>query len=502
MKQRHFITILISILPFIAFSQNPGDSVFFSPNIHTIKFYFSQTGWWDSLVAYKPLDIKMLADVEIDGNYIDSVGIQFKGNASYDPDSLKNSFKIDFNEFVSGQKYDQLKTLNLNNGASDPTMLREKIFLDFCLAVGIEAPRATYTNLYINDTLWGFYTLVEQVNKTFLQTEYGNDGGNLFKGDPNGTLEWFGSNQTSYYNYYELKTNKTANDWTDLVHLIDEINNTPSVNFYDSLENVLNTTEWMEAWAANNVFVNLDSYMGSGHNHYFYHNTATNKFDPIIWDVNGCFGGNKHMGMTTAQIKDLSIFFIPNPSSGRPLNNRMLQNSVYTGNYIYTVCNYATNYFTHVYLDTIIDSLANLIRPYVYADTNKFFTNQQFEDNITIDVPAGFDTIPGLKSFITKRRNSLTAELAAYGCYLGVNEISEIPFLNIYPNPASNSLTISLSEKLNAVLKITDVFGREVLSSAINDSQITIQIDLPNGFYFLSVTSNNFSITNKIEIIK
>ncbi|MFA5780716.1 MAG: CotH kinase family protein, partial [Bacteroidales bacterium] len=252
MKKLFFGIIFLSAASFISFSQNPGDATFFSPNIHTVKIYFSQIGWWDSLVMYKPLDKKMLGDVDIDGIYINSVGIQFKGNSSFSKDSLKNSFKIDFNEFVSGQKYDGLKVINLNNGVSDPTMMREKIFLDFCLAVDIEAPRATYTNLYINDTLWGFYTLVEQVNKTFLQNEYGNDGGNLFKGDPNGTLEWFGSSPSLYYTKYELKTNETANDWTDLIHLIDKINNTPSVNFYDSLENVLNTTSWIEAWAANN----------------------------------------------------------------------------------------------------------------------------------------------------------------------------------------------------------------------------------------------------------
>ena len=371
MKKLISVIIFFFVFSFFSFSQNPGDSIFFSSNIHTVKFYFSQAAWWDSLVAYKPLDKKMLGNVDIDGTYINSVGIQFKGNTSYNKDSLKNSFKIDFNEFVSGQKYDGLKVINLNNGASDPTMMREKIFLDFCLAAGVEAPRATYTNLYINDTLWGFYTLIEQVNKTFLQNEYGNDGGNLFKGDPNGTLEWFGYNPASYYSQYELKTNETANDWTDLIHLIDKINNIPSVNFYDSLENVLSTTSWIEAWVANNIFVNLDSYMGSGHNHYLYHNTATSKFNPIIWDVNGTFGANKHMGMNISQIKNLSIFFIPSPSSSRPLNNKMLQDTVYQNLYVNTICNYVNNYFKHPYLDPLIDSLANLIRPYIYADTNK-----------------------------------------------------------------------------------------------------------------------------------
>lgn len=498
--------IFLFSVSFISFSQNPGDATFFSPNIHVVKIYFSQISWWDSLVMYKPLDKKMLGDVDIDGTYINSVGIQFKGNSSFSKDSLKNSFKIDFNEFVSGQDYDGLKALNLNNGTSDPTLMREKIFLDFCWTAGIEAPRATYANLYINDTLWGFYTLVEQVNKTFLQNVYENDGGNLFKGDPNGTLEWFGSSPSLYYTYYELKTNETENDWTDLVHLIDEINNTPSANFYDSVEVVLNSTAWIEGWAANNIFVSLDSYMGSGHNYYVYHNSVTNKFDFIIWDVNGTFGANKHFGMDISQLENLSMLFVPPSPSVRPLNKRMLQDATYTNSYINTVCNLVNNYFSHAYLDPIIDSLTDLIRPFVYADTNKFYTNQQFEDNININVTAGISEFPGLKSLITNRRISLSSQLAAYGCFLGVNEFSVYDLqVKLYPNPFSETATLEIVnwENQNYELMIYDLFGREVKKYEIRNQKTEIPRDgLPSGMYFYHVTDKQQVIGNGKIIIQ
>ncbi len=480
MKKLFFGIIFLSTVYFFSFSQNPGDATFFSPDIHTIKFYFSQVGWWDSLVAYKPLDKKLIGDIEINGDYVDSVGIQFKGNSSYSKDSLKNSFKIDFNEFVDGQQYDGLKVFNLNNSFKDPTMMREKIFNDFCQTVDIEAPRATYANLYINDTLWGFYTLVEQVNKTFLQSNYGNDGGNLFKGDPGGTLQWLGSSPSSYYSSYVLKTNETENNWSDLINLIEIINKTSSENFYDSLEIVLNTTSWIEAWAANNIFVSLDSYIGSGHNYYIYHNTATDKFDFIIWDTNESFG-NKSSGIL--QIEGLSIFFIPSPATMRPLNNNMLQNTTYKNIYVNTVCNYANNYFNHEYLDPIIDSLADLIRPHVYADTNKLYTNQQFEDNINIDVTLGAFVSQGLKSFITERRDSLSSQLAEFGCFLGVNDISKNPALKIYPNPCRDILCLQ-SDVCGIELMIFDVFGKIVFQKAIDSKHESLNLNLHGGFIF------------------
>ncbi len=469
------------------FSQNDGDSLFNSSQIHTIKFYFTQVGWYDSLIAYKPLDKKMLGDVEIDGTYIDSVGVQFKGNSSFNAPGIKKPFKIDFNEFVSGKNYDGLKAINLNNAMGDPTLMREKVFLDFCRAVGIEAPRATYANVYVNNTLWGFYVLVEQVNKTFLTPHYGNNGGNLFKGDAQGTLQWFGNLQSSYYGKYELKTNETINDWTDLVHLIDEINNTPSANFYDSLEVVLNTTAWIEGWAANNIFVNLDSYLGSGHNYYIYHNTVTNKFDFILWDANETFG-KFAMGMNISQLENLNMTYIPSPASSLPLTNKMVQNTTYNNTYANTVCNYVSNYFSHAYLDPIIDSLYIVIKPSVYADPNKPYTNQNFENNITMNV---MGNIPGLKSFITNRRASLISQLAVYGCFMGVDESVYSLQFTVYPNPNNGNFTIHGSQ-FPVQIKVYNVMGQMIQQATVNSKQETVNLsEARSGIYFYRIFSNN-----------
>jgi hypothetical protein len=46
---------------------------------------------------------------------------------------------------------------------------------------GVAAPLASYTVLYINDTLWGLYLAVEDVNVSFLQRNFGQDAGQLYK---------------------------------------------------------------------------------------------------------------------------------------------------------------------------------------------------------------------------------------------------------------------------------------------------------------------------------
>lgn len=236
-------------------AQSEGDALFNTSEIHTIEFTFGQPSFWDTLETNYTLDVFTLGDVRIDGTLVPDVGIKFKGNSSYNNQSDKKSFKIDMNEFVSGQEFDSLKRLNLNNGFKDPSFLREKLTLDILKEQGLPAPRCTYANLYINGTLWGLYMLVEEVNKKFLDQRFGEDVGNLFKGDPHGNLNWQGADPVAYYDDYELKTNENANDWSDLVNQIDVINNTPDNELHTELETVLNTETFIKCWANYVMFV-------------------------------------------------------------------------------------------------------------------------------------------------------------------------------------------------------------------------------------------------------
>lgn len=478
-----------------SFSQNAaGDSIFNSSQIHTIKFYFSEAKWYDSLIAYKPLDKKMKGNVKINNIMYSNVGIQFKGNSSFNNPSKKKSWKIDFNEYDTTLECNKEKTLNLNNGFKDPTMLREKLALDFCIRNNIAAPRCTYADVYVNDTLWGFYTVVEQADKTFLKHWYSDNDGNLFKGDPNGTLQWYGSAVSSYNTKYELKTNKTQNNWSDLIHFIDEINNTAAAGFYDSLEAVLKTNAVIKAWAMNILFANLDSYQGSGHNYYIFHDSTFNKFNWITWDVNEAFG-NFNQGMSIAQLEAMSIYYLPSPGTNRPLTVKMLANTTYKNAYMWELCNMVATDFDPLFMNPRIDSLANLIRPHVYADPNKFYTNTQFETNLTSNITSGFN-IPGIKSFLANRRANVVTELASNGCFMG---IPNHPFSNslfqVGPNPSNGQFSITGPE-FPIDLIIYNSLGKMVHRETVQTSESVIRFDYPQGPYFYQILQNNQILGN------
>ena len=73
---------------------------------------------------------------------VKNIGFRLRGNSSRD--AAKKSFKIKFNAFTSGVKYQGVKELNLNGSHNDPTMVREKLFYDAWNATGLPPRRSAF----------------------------------------------------------------------------------------------------------------------------------------------------------------------------------------------------------------------------------------------------------------------------------------------------------------------------------------------------------------------
>lgn len=77
------------------------------------------------------------------------------------------------------------------------------------------------------------------------------------------------------------------------------------------------------------------------------------------------------------------------------------------------------------------------------------------------------------------------------------NEKFENKIINIYPNPATNSLTIGTEEMVN--VKISDLTGKTVLNIAQANSEKTINIEsLAPGMYMVNVSNQNINETIKL----
>ncbi|HLP10337.1 MAG TPA: CotH kinase family protein [Flavobacteriales bacterium] len=505
---------LIGCAHFI-FGQN-GNDFFSYPAVHTINLNFELQNYFDSLDYYKLQDNEtgiehyIKADVIIDSDTIPDVGIRFRGNSSYDHPGLKKPIQLDFNEFVSGQDYDGLKKLNLNNSHLDPTHMREKLMLDIFGELNLPAPRVTYSAVYFNGNYVGLYKAMETINKDFLETFFTNDNGNLYKCEPYMSFTYEGEGQDAYYDNCEIRTNETENDWNKLVDFIHTVNFTSIENFAAAIDQKFNIQAYLRAWAANMVFGNIDTYFYLPHNFYLYENPLTNKIDWITWDLSLGFGVG--FAIFFKNNYDLAIDYMPdNAITERPLSYYCLKNESTRAAYFSEICSLVKTKFSMNYLSPKIDSIAAIIRPYVEMepDTNREFTNFDFETNLqygTVNYEL-LGVVPGLKSYIELRQENVKKQLCNLKWSCAANDFVEfVDGISVYPNPGTviNVKFHIPAEYTSSQFTLYDMQGKKAYETSIpNNAEGLLTLDLSHlkqGIYVLKSDAGCFPIQHKIVV--
>jgi hypothetical protein len=520
-KLKTYCFIFIQFFCAVIFA-NAGDTFFSASIVHDINVIFSQPAFWDSLTSYKAINdinpqapaLFLKGNVIIDGVPLNLVGVRLKGNSSYAHPGQKKPLKISFDEFVSGQEYDGLKSFHLNNSSFDPTMIREKMFLDILNKHQLAAPRCAFARLSYNGNYVGLYKVIETVDKTFLRDRFNDNDGNLFKGDPITPLKWEGTSQSAYYDNFELKTNEILNDWSDLVQLINVINNSGS-SFKTLIEQNFDVHTYLKIWAANNLFVNFDTYFINPHNFYLYNDSAANKFRWISWDIGLAFG--VYPSFWNRSPAETDILYLPGNPNDLPLSKNLYEVEEYKNEYLAYVCEFMYDDFVPAKLYKIIDSLAIVTRPHIYAepDSNQMYNESQFEGNLNFSSTQLFfgSQVPGIKTFIAERWSKVAQQLCEYNwsCILGgYYEVTDENYSILFPNPATDKLNVSFSfPEYNAAFeyKIVDMAGNVLLHE--NKSLVrgtTTQIiniaNLAAGVYALYINAGCRDVRNKFVVIK
>ena len=399
--------------------------------VHEIHLTFDQTNWWNTLVNnYENYeDIPYLAAAfDWGAVHFDSIGVRLKGNSSYMAyPGVKKSFKLDIDEFVTGQEIDGLDKLNLNNGFLDPSFVRERAAYEVCAATGLATCRTNFAAVYINGDYWGLYTLIEQMDQEFIESRWGaGEDGNLWKGEPNGSWEWYGSSESSYHNYYELKTNETLNDWSALVDAVDRVNNTPIAQLPDSLHNAMDVSSALAMLAMDLFTVNLDSYVGRCANYYFYHRELDDRMVFAKWDMNESWGLFNMWNYSLTQLQQLDIHWTnTQPGEDRPLAEQLWDVPAYDDIYQAHIRRLMSGAAEPDYLVARMVEMRDLIRPWVQADPNKMFSNSEFEAAMTSNVYEGPRLIPALETFVRNRDAWLQGQIGTWAPVDGlvINEL-------------------------------------------------------------------------------
>jgi spore coat protein CotH len=356
-----------------------------------------------------------------------NVGIRFKGNSSYfaPMSGDKKSFKVHFNEYDPNTRFHGLKKLNFHNSFKDPSLMREMVGYDVFAAANCPASRASHIKLYLTvpgtyaREYFGVYISVEQVNKAYFADRFPESDGNLYKaGQSGGNLRYLGADKSLYTTPindppYEKKTNEIEDDWTDFIHFLDVLNNTPDPSFKTEIEKVFNVNGFLDYMAANTVLSNLDSITGRQCNWYLYHNMVTGKFEFLPWDLNEVFGNFHCPGQDADTMLTLNIYDPTGGAGPHVLPDRILGVAEYVTSYEGKLRALIDGGFAPAPMHSGIDGIYNRIKADVYIDTHKPYTNNDFDRNVYEDIPNDTDPkrVLGLKPFVTDRVASVDSQL-------------------------------------------------------------------------------------------
>jgi spore coat protein CotH len=433
-------------------SGNPEIDPFDTSRVATVRIVMKDKDW-EFCMTHPFEEQYVSADFWLDGELVPDVGVRTKGNSSLGQavgwKSPRMPLAVDFNLLNKARSLHGVKKVFLNNGWSDPTLVREVIAYGICADMGLPAPRASLVDLWVNDLHLGVYTMAEVIDTAFVRRHFQDDSGNLYKPElVSARLDWTekdaykeikmpgmpepqSQDPALYVNLgggplinimkalgqedmlaaYEpppeqegnnarglpplflpknrlegmmLKTNENSPDYSGLFHFLDVLNNTPDDTFPQEIEKVLDVDETLRFIAASALLVHLDNYIGAGHNSYLYE--MDGKFIPLVWDMNMAFG-TFNQGIR----KDgLINFYIDEPTAGPinryPLVRRLLAYPPYLEKYHEYLREALDGPFSPDVLLPHIDRLIEMVRPYAEADTQMFYSYEDWERCITEDL--------------------------------------------------------------------------------------------------------------------
>jgi hypothetical protein len=431
---------------------DPGVDPFVDDRIATVRLVLTDEAWqYCREHAFEEQYVR--ADFWWDDELVPDVGLRPKGNSSLGQaigwDSPRLPLCVDFNIFNRARSFHGVKKVFLNNGWSDPTLIREMVAYKVFAAMGIPTPRAALIDLWANDTHLGVYTMVEMVDQSFISLHFDDDTGNLYKPEVLAArLDWTEADigkdfsvegfaplhqqdsilytniggaplidllralgQEELVAFYEpqpelegsksrgLPPSRAPQTYLEAMMLKTNENDpdySGLFNFLEVLNNEPGETFPQEIEKVLDVDTTLKFIAVSavilhldnyiGIGHNNYIYEANGVFTPIPWDTNMAFG-TFNQGIRK---EGLINYYIDEPTAGKmyryPLVKRLLDVPAYRERYHGYVEEVMNGPFAPEVIQPRIDRLAEMVRPYAAADTEMFYAYEDWERCLTEDL--------------------------------------------------------------------------------------------------------------------
>ncbi|KAF9432366.1 hypothetical protein BGZ76_010902 [Entomortierella beljakovae] len=358
-----------------------------------------------------------------------NITLQTSGKSS--KEFAKQSYKISFDTDYN-QTFFSRPNLKLRSVATEPTFLREKLYIDMLNSVGVPTQQVSYARLYINSEPYGLFLMVDDIKKSFAkQTVHGGDKnvviGSLIQSnapslDVQADLVFKGPTSASYnpdvYISQSLGNNIITEPLGQLIAFMQDIQafdatNPDGVKYWSDR---LDLDGFLRNMALEYLMGAFDNYWSAGSNYFLYFNPTlgtSGKWQWLPTDFDGTFGNGASID-TKASYKVFSDFKIDHPLVSKLIVN----NTAINGLFNQILKEIVSTAFKPEAMNKRIDYLHSMISldaQWDYSLTrhspgkNLNFTFEDFNNNINNITK---EMSGALKPWVEERANAVAAELA------------------------------------------------------------------------------------------
>jgi spore coat protein CotH len=392
MTLRRLILVVVALaaVPRAVAAQTAND-LFDPSRVHDVRLFMNSRDLQQLRDTYQE-NTYYQADFEWGGVRVRSVAVRSRGYGSRN--GTKPGLRIDFNRFVTGQRFLGLESLVLDNLWQDKALIRESVTMALFARLGQPAPREAFARLFINDVYQGLYASVEAIDSAFLSRTFDDPTGYVFEYEWLDEFhgEYLGDSLQPYKKRFKPESRGLEADsslYSPLHDLFREINRANSATWRQSVERYLDVPGFLTHVAIESFLSELDGILGfwAINNVYLYRPTGSTQHHFVPWDRDHAF-----------QAADSSIMLRANDNV---LMRRLLEHPDLRDYYFDVHETVAGVAGESGWLEGEIVRTANLIREAAHADVRKQFTNEDFESSIAF-----------LRTFAAVRSGNVLAEVA------------------------------------------------------------------------------------------
>ncbi|KAI8377397.1 coth protein-domain-containing protein [Radiomyces spectabilis] len=314
--------------------------------------------------AFKPIIEKPLEDHKYaeayNVTYISNqevytfTGAGIKNSGQSSKDYAKQSFKIKLNKFSNKNATKELlfgrTVLKLRAEETDPTMAREKLFMDCLAAAGGATLSGSWVRLFVNDKPYGLYLMADDATTHFIDAalhggnfSYPYTGptykGNAMSDKEEGNMMYLGPDQKNYKeDVYKLEDdgevklakNETYLPLISFLQRLDSIDPTQATdaNNQGNLSSLLNPQHLMIHMAMNFLGGSWDGFWYQASNYYLNEDLQSKQWTLISYDFDETMGVGDDKGLSKVAYQNYT-----KPNAKRPLIDKILKSPYYTSQF-------------------------------------------------------------------------------------------------------------------------------------------------------------------------